>query len=150
MFVKISPPDRLISFSDSVWITLLAVLLLLPLPNCILRVCLRTPFAAVLKFFLPLTSSAISITANSNKSAPMHLAAGTIKFTQKWNCSFPNNLCKCTESPSTLSTNTSTERNLYLSWSNHLVTSLGYKWMLKVFLNIKTRRLMLTDTKGIF
>ena len=44
-------------------------------------------------------------------------------FTQKWICSSPNNLCKCTESPSTLSTNTSVEWNLYFSWSNHLVTS---------------------------
>ena len=44
-------------------------------------------------------------------------------FTQKWNCSSPNNLCKCTESPSTLSTNTSIDWNLYFSWRNHLVTS---------------------------
>ena len=44
-------------------------------------------------------------------------------FTQKWNCSSPNNLCKCTESPYTLSTNTSLEWYLYLYWSNHLVTS---------------------------
>ena len=44
-------------------------------------------------------------------------------FTQKWNCSSPNNLCKCTESSTTLSTNTSIVWNLYLSWSNHLVTS---------------------------
>ena len=44
-------------------------------------------------------------------------------FTQKKNCSSPNNLCKCTESPSTLSTNTSLERNLYFSWDNQLVTS---------------------------
>ena len=36
-------------------------------------------------------------------------------FTQKWNCSSPNNLCKCTESSSTLSTNTSLEWNLFLS-----------------------------------
>ena len=45
-------------------------------------------------------------------------------FTQKWNCRSPNNLCKCTESPSTLSTNTSIVWNLYFSWSNHLVTFL--------------------------
>ena len=45
------------------------------------------------------------------------------KLTQKWNCSSANKLCKCTESPSTLSTNTSIVWNLYLSWSNHLVTS---------------------------
>ena len=44
-------------------------------------------------------------------------------FTQKWKCSSPNNLCKCTESPSTLSTNNSIAWNLYFSWSNHLVTS---------------------------
>ena len=36
-------------------------------------------------------------------------------FTQKWNCSSPNNLCKCTESPSTLSTNTPIVWNLYSS-----------------------------------
>ena len=43
-------------------------------------------------------------------------------LTEKWNCSSPNNLCKCTESPSTMSTNTSIEWNLYFSWSNYLVT----------------------------
>ena len=43
-------------------------------------------------------------------------------LTQKWNCSSPNNLCKCTESPSTLSTKSSIDWNLYLSWSKHLVT----------------------------
>ena len=36
-------------------------------------------------------------------------------FTEKWNCSSPNNLRKCTESPSTLLTNTSIEWNLYFS-----------------------------------
>ena len=44
-------------------------------------------------------------------------------FTQKWNWSSPKNLCKCTESPSTLATSTSIEWNLYFSWNNHLVTS---------------------------
>ena len=44
-------------------------------------------------------------------------------FRQKWNCSSPNNMCKCTESPSTLSNNTSIVWTLYLSWSNHFVTS---------------------------
>ena len=44
-------------------------------------------------------------------------------FTHKWNCSSPNNFCKCTESSSTLSTNTSIEKNLYLSCSNHVITS---------------------------
>ena len=42
---------------------------------------------------------------------------------QKRTCGSSNNLCKCCGSPSTLSTNTSTERKLYQSWSNHLVKS---------------------------
>ena len=78
MFVKMSLRDRLICFADFVGMTLLSVLFLLPLPNCFLRVCLPTLFAAVLIFFLPLTTSAISGTANSNKSAPTRFAAGTI------------------------------------------------------------------------
>ena len=45
------------------------------------------------------------------------------KFTQKWNWNSPNNLCKCTDYPSTLLTITSTEWNLCLPWSNYLVTS---------------------------
>ena len=64
--------DRLTFF---VGMTLLAVLFLLPLPNCFLKVCLPTLFAAVLKFFLRLTTSAYSGTANSNKSAPTRFAA---------------------------------------------------------------------------
>ena len=103
--------------------TLLAFRFLLPLLNCFLKVCLPTLFAAVLKFFPPLTTSAVSGTANSNKSAPTRFAAGTKCITQKWNCSSSNNLCKCTESTSRLSTNSSIVWNLYLSWSNHLVTS---------------------------
>ena len=49
-----------------------------PSPNCFLRVCFPTLFAAVLKFFLPLTNSAFSGTANANLSAPMRFAAGSI------------------------------------------------------------------------
>ena len=58
--------------------TLLTVLFLLPLPNCFLKVCLPTIFADLLKFFLPLTTFAISGTAKSNKSAPTSFAAGKI------------------------------------------------------------------------
>ena len=80
MFVKMSPRDRLISFEDFIRLTLLAVFFLLPLLNCFLKVCLPTLFAAVLKFFLPLTTSAISGTANSNKSTPTRIAAGKINL----------------------------------------------------------------------
>ena len=85
MFVKMSLRDRLVCFADFVGMNLLACrlaialfLFLLPLPNCFLKVCLPTLFAAVLKFFLPVTISAISGTANSNESAPTGFAAGTI------------------------------------------------------------------------
>ena len=67
--------DRLDCLADFVGMILLC---LLPLPNCFIRVCFPTLFAAVLKIFLPLTTSAISGTANSNKSAPTRFAAGTI------------------------------------------------------------------------
>ena len=62
--------DRLICFADIVIMTLLAVFLLQSLPNCFLKVCIPTLFAAVWKLFLPLTAAAISGAANSNKSAP--------------------------------------------------------------------------------
>ena len=70
--------DRLICFADFGGKNLLPVFFLLPLPNCFLRACPSTLFAAVLKLFLPLTTSAVSGTANSNKSAPTLFAAGTI------------------------------------------------------------------------
>ena len=44
-------------------------------------------------------------------------------FTQKWNRSSPNNLCKSTKTPPPLSSYRSIVWNFYLSWSNHLVTS---------------------------
>ena len=81
MLVKMSLRDRLdclVDFVGMIFLCLLAVLLRLPSPNCFLRVCLPTFFAAVLIFFLPLKTSAISGTANSNKSAPTRFAAGTI------------------------------------------------------------------------
>ena len=75
MFVKMSLRNRLDCLVD---FDAMILLCLLPLPNCFFRVCFPTLFAAVLIFFLPLTTSAISGTTNSNKSAPMRFAAGTI------------------------------------------------------------------------
>ena len=68
------PRDRLACLAAFVGLTLLC---LLPLPNCFSNVCLPTLFAALLNFFLPLTTSAISIAAISIKSAPTRFAAGT-------------------------------------------------------------------------
>ena len=76
MFVKISLRERPICFSDFVQMTLLAVHFLLPLSNCFFKVCLHTLFAAVLKLFLPLTTSATAGAANSNESAPTRLQLG--------------------------------------------------------------------------
>ena len=83
MLLKMSLRDHLICFGDFAGMTLLAVFFLLPLPNCFLRVCLPTLFAAVLKFFPPPTTSAISGTANSNKSSPTRFAAGTMFLRKK-------------------------------------------------------------------
>ena len=78
MFVKIPLRDRLVGFADFVSKTVLALFFLLPLPNCFLKVCHPTLLEAVLRLFLPLTTSAISGTAKSNKSAPTRFPARTI------------------------------------------------------------------------
>ena len=90
MFFKMSLCDRLICSADFIGTTLLALGFLLPpvrprlpSPNCFLKVCLPTLFAAVLKFFLPVTTSANSGTANSYKSAPTLFAARTIYLRKK-------------------------------------------------------------------
>ena len=67
---------------------ILILLCLLPLPNCVFRVCFPTLFAAVLKDFLPLIFSPILCAANSNKSAPMrlwmtYLRKKELQFSQK-------------------------------------------------------------------
>ena len=86
IFVKLSLRDRLVGFADFAGKTPLVCLpntsccgllstfrFLLPLLNCFLRVCVPTNFAAVSKLLLPLTTSAVSGHANSNKLAPTHL-----------------------------------------------------------------------------
>ena len=71
-------------------------------------------------------------------------------FTQEWNSGFLNNLCKCTESPFTLSTNTSLEWNLYLSWSNHLVTSFRLEVKVGSFFELQNRTSDTDRYKGYF
>ena len=51
MFVNMSSGYRVVCFADFVGMTLLAVLFLLPLPICVLRVCLPIFLPAVLNFF---------------------------------------------------------------------------------------------------
>ena len=88
--------DRLDCLLDFVGMIPLPVLLLLPSPNCFLRVCFPTLFAAVLKIFLPLTTSAISGTANSNKSAPTRFAAGTTYLRKNGIAVLPMSDSSCT------------------------------------------------------
>ena len=71
-------------------------------------------------------------------------------FTQKWNCSSPNNLCKCNESPSTLSTNTSIVWNLFLSLSNHLVTSFRLETNVRGFSEHQNKTTNTDRYKGYF
>ena len=82
MFVKMSLRDRLDCLVHFVGMNLLCLLppfsLRFPSPNCFFRICFPTLFAAVLKFFLPLRTSAVPGTANSNKSAPTRFAAVTL------------------------------------------------------------------------
>ena len=88
LLVKMSLRDQLVCFAAFVGMTLLAVFFLLPLPNCFSKVCLPL-FAAVLKFFLPLTTSGISGAANSNKSAPTRFAAGKMDSRKNGIAVFP-------------------------------------------------------------
>ena len=71
-------------------------------------------------------------------------------FTQKWNCSSPNNLCKWIETPSTLSTNTSIGWNLYFSWSNHLVLSFRLEINVGIFFEHQNKTSDTNRHKGFF
>ena len=82
--------DRLLRFK------LLTGMLLFCLPptSCFLNVCLPTLLAAVFKFSFPLTTSATSGAANSNKSAPTRFAARTIYFLKKGMTVLPTNCAR--------------------------------------------------------
>ena len=71
-------------------------------------------------------------------------------FTQKWNRSSPNNLCKGTKSPSTLSTNTSVKWNLYFSWINHIVTSFRLEMIVGSFSEHQNKTSDTDRYKGYF
>ena len=73
-------------------------------------------------------------------------------FAGKWNKNFPNILCKCTETPSMLSTNTITEQVWICSWFEATVFQrlLERKWLLNASLSIITRRVLTTDKSCFF
>ena len=129
MFVKTSLRDRLICFADFVGMTLLAVLLRLPpslppkapfrlwlpSPNCLLKSLSSHTLCSCLDI-LPTTNTLCNFWHSKIQQVSTYaFCSWDDLFTQKWNCSSPKNLCKCTESSSKLSTNTSIEWNLYLS-----------------------------------
>ena len=78
MFVKRSLRDRLICFADFRRKSLLAVLFPATTTQLFSQSLVLTLFAAVLKFFPPLVTSAISGAANSSKSALKRFTAGTM------------------------------------------------------------------------
>ncbi len=106
---KMSLRDQLGCLVDFVGTILLC---LLPLPNCFLRVCIPTLYAADSKDFQPLITSPISGAANSNKSAPTRFAAGTIYLCKNGIAVLP---ITCATPPSPLSSNRSIFWNFYLS-----------------------------------
>ena len=71
-------------------------------------------------------------------------------FTQKCNCSSLNNVCRCTESLSTLSTNTSIEWSLYFCWSNHIVTSFRLEMNVGAFSEYQNKTSVTDGCKGYF
>ena len=115
MFVEMSFHDRLVCFVDSVGMTLLAVLFLLPLPNCLLRVCFLT-LCCCFKI-LPTTNNLCNFWRSKFQQINIHkFCSWDDTFTQERNCGSPNNLCKCTESLCTLSTNTFYRIESLLVW----------------------------------
>ena len=78
--VKMSLQDGMLRLLDLVGITLLAESFLPPPKSCFLRKCTTTSLSPDSMFFLPLTTSALSVTVDSTMSAPTGLAAGTKKF----------------------------------------------------------------------
>ena len=89
MFVKMLLRERLVCFPFFVELILLALSFLLPLPFCFLIYSLPTVFAAVLKLLLPLTTSATSGAANSNKSAPTRFGIAKIYLRKDGVAIFP-------------------------------------------------------------
>ena len=122
--MNISLRDRLFRSLDLDWMTWLADRFLLPPPSCLFRICVPTFSAAALKFCLPLTTSAISGTANPNKSAPICLAAGTTFFFKKgvavlsiiW-ARAPNPRPRCLPIPLYYGSSTSLETTIWYTFS---------------------------------
>ena len=125
MFVKVSLRGRLVCFADFVGMTLLAPVLyassfgliahfrfLLPLPNCSLSLPTHTLFSC---FYFSYRQQLQFLAQQIPKSQHCTFCGCVDIFTQKWNFASLNNLCRCTESPSPLTTNTPKEWNLYLS-----------------------------------
>ena len=110
------------SFWRFCWNDSACTFFLLPLPNCFLRVCLPTLFAAV--FFFSTTNNLWKFWHSKFQQISTYAFWGWDEIvTQEWNWSCPKILSKCTKTAPTLSTTGFIEWNLYLSWSNHLVTS---------------------------
>ena len=72
------------------------------------------------------------------------------KITQQWYCCSPKNSCKFTTTATALSANTSIEWNLYLCWSNDLVTSFRWNKNVGSFLKDQKKTSDTDKHKGYF
>ena len=111
--------NGLVCFGGLVGMTLLAIAFLVPLTNCVLRVCFST-LSSCLEIFS--TNNNICNFGHNKfqQLSTFAFCSWDDLVTEKRNSGSPNNLRKCTESSPTLTPNISIEWNLYLSWSKHL------------------------------
>ena len=119
MFVKMSLRDRLVCFADFFWnesACLLSAYGSLPLPATTNQLFSQSLSSHILCSCLEILSTTNNLCnfwhSNFQQVSTYAFCSWDDVFTQNWNCSSPNNLCKCTEPPSTLSTNISIEWNL--------------------------------------
>ena len=112
MFVKMSLRDRLICFADFVGMTAQS-----PFPTTATQLFFQSLSSHTLCSCLenlPTTNNLCNFWRSKFQQVSTYaFCSWEDIFRQKWNCSSPNNLCNCTESPSTLSTNNPNEWNHY-------------------------------------
>ena len=120
IFLKISLRDLLVCVESFVGKALLSVFLSLPLPNCFLRVCLRSFTLLSWNFFA--TNNLCNLWRCKFQQSNSNVWQPDVISTEKWKYSSLNTLYKCAKFSSTVSTNTSVNWNLYVSRSNGFLT----------------------------
>ena len=112
MFAKIVLREQLSWFADSIGMTLLAVFILLQFTTFFSEFVFPHCMQLFWNYFVTHNLCKFWRSKFQQVSTYAFRSRDDI-FTQKWSCSSPDSLCKCTKSRSTLSTNTSLEWKLY-------------------------------------